>query len=465
MSRIVTESIDKLKDNINILDVVGSFIELSRKGSSYKACCPFHGEKTPSFIVRENRNSYKCYGCGEGGDAIDFVMKHEKLAFIEAVKVVADIVNFELEYEDRKYKPRRPIIVTKSKTKTKEKSYDLFNPSLKKDANLVDGFLKFNSLPLKYRMMLVYSAIYKFSLEQNQFEKYEYFARREVNLKHPSILKLGYIPVDKFEELTDKLIYWFGLDVLVELGVLNDEEHKVPHSFKLWYVKEGGLIVFPSFHIYQTNLVTSFMFRPTKPEQWMIDSHMKEIQMSNHDLFSSVPYGLTYDFIENKNAIKCLVEGGPDTLCNSETYNGKDFLFIGSPGTSGLREEHLYLLKGQSLRIMLDPDEAGRMATYGSVAIHCDKHKAKRFARDKEGLEALELEKKYLDLNNIKYFESNNDGYIQKCIKAGVTPEVCSWDPAYGDLNDIRKLALSGKAPFKTMEEFFEKFVSVKRFK
>ena len=111
---------------------------------------------------------------------------------------------------------------------------------------------------------------------------------------------------------------------------------------------------------------------------------------------------------------------------------------------------------------MLDPDNAGRMATYGSVTISCEEF-TKRFAKDKKGLQEIEIQKKYLDLNKIKYYESHNDGYIQKCLNAGVIPEVCSWNPEYGDMNDVRKLALSGKVPFKSMEEFFTKFVSVKR--
>lgn len=317
-------------------------------------------------------------------------------------------------------------------------------------------------MPLKFKMMLIYTYIYNFSLEQEQFEKIEYFAKREVNLNHSSINKLGFIPVEKFDELTEKLIKWFGLEVLVELGVLNDSEHiKAPLKFKLYYIKKGGVITFPSFHIYKTNLVTSFMFRPTQPEDWMIESHMKEIQMSNNDLHQSVPYGLTYDFIANKNAIKCLVEGGPDTLCNEEIFKNKDFLFIGSPGTNGLKEQHLNLLRGQNLRIMLDPDVAGKIATFGSITLQCDEYKSKRFIRNQEGLELLSIEKKYLDSKNIKYYESKQDGYIQKCLKSGVVPEVCIWDERYGDMNDVRKLALSGKAPFKNMEDFLTNYVSV----
>lgn len=461
MSMIKEQSIEKLKEQINIIDIIDSFIDLKKSGSNFKVCCPFHGEDTPSFVVSPSKQIYNCFGCGVKGDAIKFVMEYEHLSYRDAIEKIAAITNFQLDYEDENYKPKKIVVNIKPKKK-EEKKYNYFNPSLKREANLKVGFKNYINLPMKFKMMLIYTYIYQFSLEQDQAEKIEYFTKREINLKHSSINKLGFIHVKKFDELSERLIKWFGIEILVELGILNEIEHeKAPLKFKLWYLKKGGVIVFPSFHIYQTNLVTSFMFRPTQPEKWMIESHMKEIQMSNNDLYSSVPYGLTYDFIANKNAIKCLVEGGPDTLCNEETFNGKDFLFIGSPGTNGFREEHLGLLKGQTLRIMLDPDNAGRMATYGSVTIQCKEYEVKRFARDKKGLQELELEKRYLDNNHIKYYENKQDGYLQKCLKAGVNPEICSWNPEYGDMNDVRKLALSGKAPFKNMEDFLINFVSV----
>lgn len=463
MSRMIKESsIKQLKEQKNIVDVIGSFVELKKQGANYKVCCPFHGEETASFVVSPSKQIYRCFGCGLSGNAITFVMEYERVSYPTAVEKVAAISNFILEYEDENYKPTNVKLPMVKKTKFEETKYVQFNPSKRRKADLSKGLENYISLPMKFKMMLIYTCIYRFSLKQNQSEKIDYFSQREVNLQHSSIKKLGFIPVDKFEELTEKLVRLFGLDVLIELNIINDVEHeKAPLKFKLWYVKNGGVIVFPSFHIYQTNLVTSFMFRPTQPEKWMIESHMKEIQMSNSDLYPSVPYGLTFDFIANKKAIKCLVEGGPDTLCNDETFKGKDFLFIGSPGTYGFKEEHLGLLKGQTLRIMLDPDSAGRMATYGYITIQCDLYKSKRFVRNKKGLQELELEKRHLNANHIKFFESSIDGYVQKCLKAGVHPEVCSWNPKFGDLNDVRRLSLSGKGPFKNMEEFLTKFVSV----
>jgi DNA primase len=94
---IKPSSIQTVKDRLDIVSIVGHFIKLDRNN---KACCPFHTEKTPNFSVDAKKEIFKCFGCGEGGDAIAFVMKHEKLSFIEAIKKIADIIGVQVEYEE-----------------------------------------------------------------------------------------------------------------------------------------------------------------------------------------------------------------------------------------------------------------------------------------------------------------------------------------------------------------------------
>jgi len=91
-------SIESLKNSIDIVDVVGSFIELRKAGANYKANCPFHGEKTPSFVVSPSKQIYHCFGCGCGGDSIKFVMELEKLSYPEAIEKLASMFNFSLSY-------------------------------------------------------------------------------------------------------------------------------------------------------------------------------------------------------------------------------------------------------------------------------------------------------------------------------------------------------------------------------
>lgn len=84
------ELIEEIRQKNDIVDVISGYVGLQKKGSNYMCCCPFHGEKTPSFSVNRSRQIYKCFGCGEGGNVLTFVMKYENCTFPEALKILAD---------------------------------------------------------------------------------------------------------------------------------------------------------------------------------------------------------------------------------------------------------------------------------------------------------------------------------------------------------------------------------------
>src|SRR5512135_2714289 len=104
---ITQDSIEALKARLDIVDIVGSYIELKRAGSSFKAPCPFHDEKSPSFVVNPSRQRYHCFGCGAGGDSISFVMEYEKLSYPEAIEKLAATTNFTLHYTDNTPQKKR----------------------------------------------------------------------------------------------------------------------------------------------------------------------------------------------------------------------------------------------------------------------------------------------------------------------------------------------------------------------
>ena len=83
------ETIDRIYAAANIIDIVGDYVTLKRKGVNYEACCPFHQEKTPSFKVSPARGIYKCFGCGKSGNAINFVMEQESATYPEALRIIA----------------------------------------------------------------------------------------------------------------------------------------------------------------------------------------------------------------------------------------------------------------------------------------------------------------------------------------------------------------------------------------
>jgi len=109
MSKIKESCINGIKNRAEILPVVESFITL-KKGNAggWMACCPFHSEKTPSFHVTPKKNIFKCFGCGEGGDPLAFVMAKMKVEFMDAIKWMATFYNIELEYEDGSKSGGRP---------------------------------------------------------------------------------------------------------------------------------------------------------------------------------------------------------------------------------------------------------------------------------------------------------------------------------------------------------------------
>ena len=100
MSRIKDESVERVKATMEILPLVEDVVRLRKSGSTYKGLCPFHQERTPSFTVSPARGTFKCFGCGEGGDAITFVEKIENVDFVGAIELLARRFGVELEYEE-----------------------------------------------------------------------------------------------------------------------------------------------------------------------------------------------------------------------------------------------------------------------------------------------------------------------------------------------------------------------------
>ena len=84
------EIIEDVRSRNDIVDVIGSYVNLKHKGNSYSACCPFHHEKTPSFHVSREKQMYHCFGCGVGGNVFTFMMEHENMTFPEAVEMLAE---------------------------------------------------------------------------------------------------------------------------------------------------------------------------------------------------------------------------------------------------------------------------------------------------------------------------------------------------------------------------------------
>ena len=106
---ISQETIDQVKAKASVVEVVQDYVKLKKKGVNHVGLCPFHGEKTPSFTVNQAKGIYKCFGCGVSGDAIDFIIQHEKKTYIEAIEVLARKYGIEIEEQDRVRTYTKPV--------------------------------------------------------------------------------------------------------------------------------------------------------------------------------------------------------------------------------------------------------------------------------------------------------------------------------------------------------------------
>jgi len=97
---IEKETVDRIFDAVNIVDVVSDFVSLKKRGANYIGCCPFHNEKTPSFTVSPSKNIFKCFGCGKAGNSVNFVMEHEQMSYTEALKYLAKKCNIEVKEKE-----------------------------------------------------------------------------------------------------------------------------------------------------------------------------------------------------------------------------------------------------------------------------------------------------------------------------------------------------------------------------
>ncbi len=186
-------AVEELKSRCSIIDVVGPLVSLKRTGANYKGCCPFHKEKTPSFIVSEDRGTYHCFGCGEHGDAIKFIEKYYNLTFTEAVDRLAAQYGITIEqgyYTDEKKR---------------------------------DAYYEANRLAAKYFFT-------KISKEANK--GYGYVSRRGMDAQTIKAFGIGWATED-WGDLCDYLLkQGITKEMLIELGLASSKGEKIYDKFR-----------------------------------------------------------------------------------------------------------------------------------------------------------------------------------------------------------------------------------------
>lgn len=313
--------VEEIRSKNDVVDVIGSYVRLQKKGNSYMGLCPFHSEKTPSFSVSRNKQMYHCFGCGVGGNVITFVMEYENYSFVEALKMLAERVGVELPEAE-------------------------FSPEEKKQASIKSRLLEIHKVAAKYYF-------YQLKSERGKMA-YDYLKNRQIS--DETIVKFGLGYSNKTSN--DLYLYLKNLgyedDILKMSGLVTLDEHRGAND-KFW-----NRVIYPIMDI--NNKVIGFGGRV------MGDGMPKYLNSPETRIFdkSRNLYGMNFARTSRKpNLIIC--EGYMDVIALHQAGFGNAVASLGTAFT-GLQAN---LMKRYTKEVLVcyDSDGAGTQAALRAIPI------------------------------------------------------------------------------------------------
>lgn len=313
---ITQETIQQITNRIDIVEIVGEFVKLKKRGVNYLGNCPFHNEKSPSFTVSPTKEIYKCFGCGKSGNAIGFVMEHEKYSYVEALKWIAARYNIEIE-----------------ETVT--------SPEVKQHQQVAESLFILNAFAQKHLSKNL------FETEEGKSVALTYLRHRGFNDEIIRKFQLGYNLEEK-DDLTQQLLKnQFSIENAQKSGLVTIRND-------LNYDNYRGRIIFPIHN--QSGKILGFGARIIKSN----DKAPKYINTPENEIYvkSKILYG-TYFARQaiNKHEECLLVEGYTDVI---SLHQAGIENVVASGGTS-LTLDQLRLIRKHTnnLTIIYDGDSAG----------------------------------------------------------------------------------------------------------
>jgi len=325
------DQVEEIKQRIDIVDLIGSYVELKKAGANHKAICPFHSEKTPSFMVSADKGIFKCFGCGESGDIFTFIEKIEGVDFPEALKILAERAGVKLKRIDKKFYDQKRILY-----EINNKAGDVF-----------------------------YHILTKTKIGKPAMD---YLKKRKVKEKTIQDFKIGYAPKN-YEFLSNYLLKkGFQEKDIIASGLALKRDIYRKDSIPI-YNRFRGRIMFPLYN--PAGNVIAFSGRLLKEEE---GQGGKYINTPETPIFSKSKAVFALD--KAKTAIRklgfvVLVEGQMDVILSHQA----GFInTIASSGTALTEEqvEHLSRLTNNFL-FAFDADKAGVEATKRGVEIALEK--------------------------------------------------------------------------------------------
>jgi len=342
---------EEIKARVNIVDFIGGYVRLQKAGSSWKACCPFHGEKTPSFVVNDEKQFWHCFGCGKGGDIFTFLMEMEGLEFREALKILAERAGVEISQ---------------------------YNAQAEKEKNRGMEILELTS---KFYQKQLWDGMGKEKILNYLFE-------RGLQEKTINDFRLGYAP-GGWSNLMDFLLgRGFSMEEISRTGVVVERQNE--NNAHRSYDRFRNRIMFPIAD--SMGRIVGFTARVAPGED---ESQAKYVNTPETDFYhkSRILYGID----KAKNAIKkmdqvVLVEGNMDVIASFQA--GIENV-IAVSGTA-LTQQQIETIKRytKNLCLFFDADSAGRQAIIRSCEMAFANDLNVSIITPKEGKDAADVVKK-----------------------------------------------------------------------
>jgi DNA primase len=331
MARIPKETVDQIIHHADIVEVVGDFVSLKRKGQNMWACCPFHHEKSPSFSVAPAKGLYKCFGCGKAGGVVQFIMDIEGTSYVEALKYLAKKYGIDVEEEEKT--PEQQLAQNE------------------KDSQ----FIVSNWAKDHYHNLLL-------NTDEGQSIGLSYLRQRGLNQSTIKTFELGY-SLDQWDDLmktADKLGY--ERKYLEKTGLIITREDEQGKDTGRRYDRFRGRVMFPIHNV--SGRVIGFGARTLKPN----DKTAKYLNSPESEIYhkSDVLYGLYQARTAIRTEELCyLVEGYLDVL---SLHQGGIKNVVASSGTS-LTDGQIRLIKRytDNVTVLYDGDAAGIRASLRGI--------------------------------------------------------------------------------------------------
>jgi DNA primase len=313
---ISQNTIQQILGRLDILDVIGGFVKLKKRGSNYLGLCPFHNEKTPSFTVSPSKELYKCFGCGRSGNSISFIMEHEKYSYADALKWMANRYGIEIEETFQNDEQRQQVQIAES-------------------LYIVNSFAQ----QFFSRML--------FETEEGQDVGLSYLKERGFREDIIKKFQLGYSPEQRDAFTKEAIAKQYSAEVLIKAGLSANRNDQLVDNYR-------GRVIFPIHN--HSGKVLGFGARILKSN----DKAPKYINTPENEIYikSKILYGSYFARQSIDKADECLlVEGYTDVV---SLHQAGIENVVASGGTS-LTPDQLRLVRKytNNLTIIYDGDSAG----------------------------------------------------------------------------------------------------------